>query len=211
MSNPYEVLGVKTSATDQEIKEAYRKLAVKYSTEDYATSDLKDVAAQKLAEIDSAYDTIMSQRRLGAGEQQTAQSAAYRYADDNAATSSYADTGVDSYADIRQCLERGDTVTAEQRLLAIDPTKRGAEWQYLMGTVCQGKGWLNEASEYFAKANRMDPNNIEYAAAYDRMQRERQTGGTYRPYARRTSDMGSECCDLLSCACCLSMCNCCGR
>ena len=36
MNNPYEVLGVKENATDDEIKNAYRALARKYQADNYA-------------------------------------------------------------------------------------------------------------------------------------------------------------------------------
>ena len=34
MKNPYEILGVSPSATDEEIKAAYRTVAKKYQTDD---------------------------------------------------------------------------------------------------------------------------------------------------------------------------------
>ena len=48
MNNPYEVLGLKSNATDDEIKNAYRALARKYQADNYAGSPLADVAKQKM-------------------------------------------------------------------------------------------------------------------------------------------------------------------
>ena len=65
MSDPYKVLGVSRSATDEEIKDAYRKLAKKYHPDQYTESPLKELADEKMKEINEAYDTITAQRRGG--------------------------------------------------------------------------------------------------------------------------------------------------
>ena len=65
MTDPYKVLGVSPSATDEEVKDAYRKLAKKYHPDQYADSPLKDLADEKLKEINEAYDTITAQRKGG--------------------------------------------------------------------------------------------------------------------------------------------------
>ena len=65
MNNPYEVLGVSPSATDEEIKKAYRDLAKKYHPDKYANSPLADVAEQKMKAINEAYDAIKNMRQGG--------------------------------------------------------------------------------------------------------------------------------------------------
>ena len=65
MTDPYKVLGVSPSATDEEVKDAYRKLAKKYHPDQYADSPLKDLADEKMKEINEAYDAITAQRKSG--------------------------------------------------------------------------------------------------------------------------------------------------
>jgi len=64
--DPYEVLGVTRGASDEEIKEAYRKLARKYHPDAYSGNPLADLADEKMKEINAAYDQIMEERKGGA-------------------------------------------------------------------------------------------------------------------------------------------------
>ncbi len=75
MTDPYKVLGVSPSATDEEVKDAYRKLAKKYHPDQYADSPLKDLADEKMKEINEAYDAITAQRKAGGGQGYSPQSA----------------------------------------------------------------------------------------------------------------------------------------
>ena len=65
MTNPYSVLGVSPSATDDEIKKAYRELARKYHPDNYHDNPLADLASEKMKEINEAYDEITRQRAGG--------------------------------------------------------------------------------------------------------------------------------------------------
>ena len=55
ISDPYQVLGVSPDASDEEIKQAYRKLAKKYHP-DLNPGD--EAAAKKMQQINAAYDQI---------------------------------------------------------------------------------------------------------------------------------------------------------
>ena len=62
MKDPYSVLGVSQSASDDEIKKAYRELARKYHPDNYQNNPLADLAEEKMKEINEAYDAITKQR-----------------------------------------------------------------------------------------------------------------------------------------------------
>ena len=65
MKNPYEILGVSENASDEEIKKAYRKLAKQYHPDNYTDNPLKDLADEKMKEVNEAYDTIQKLRSAG--------------------------------------------------------------------------------------------------------------------------------------------------
>ena len=67
MRDPYEVLGVSQSASDEEIKKAYRNLARKYHPDNYQDNPLSDLAEEKMKEINEAYDLITKTRSGGGG------------------------------------------------------------------------------------------------------------------------------------------------
>ena len=65
MNDPYKILGVDPSASDEEVKRAYRELARKYHPDNYADNPLGDLAEEKMKQINEAYDQITKMRQNG--------------------------------------------------------------------------------------------------------------------------------------------------
>ena len=65
MSNPYEVLGISPSASDEEIKKAYRNLSRKYHPDANINNPNREQAEEKFKQIQQAYDQIMKEKQYG--------------------------------------------------------------------------------------------------------------------------------------------------
>lgn len=215
MTDPYQVLGVSPSATDEQIKNAYRELARKYHPDNYANNPLADLAQEKMKEINEAYDQIQRQRkqqssRAGQGYSQGGYSQS-GYSQ-SGYSRGYAGQGGSQFADIRQLLNTNRVSDAEELLEGIPQSRRDAEWYFLRGRVFYVRGWLDQAYNYYVRANQMSPGNAEYQTALNQLMWQRNTGrpaGGYGDY-RNVQTGGASGCDMcmgLICAdtCCECM------
>ena len=199
MRDPYEVLGVSRTASDSEIKSAYRELVKKYHPDNYADNPLADLASEKMKEINEAYDSITKAR---AGQSQSTsgyQSAGYQ----NAYQSGYQTYNTYSgnsgnYAQVRSYINANQLDMADS-LLNTAPN-RDAEWYYLKGVIAYRKGWLDEARQHYQTACAMMPGNYEYQNALRTVQ------GGYTPYRQSAfSDGGMDAaCDICNALLCLN-------
>ena len=192
MTDPYKVLGVSPSATDEQVKEAYRNLAKKYHPDQYAESPLKELADEKMKEINEAYDAITAQRKAG----------------NHAYAGGYNPVGGNSssgFNDVRSLIMSGRIADAEQILNGVPPERRNAEWYFLKGSVLYRRGWLEEAKDHFSRACQMDPGNGEYSAALNQaMNRGSGMYGGYNPNSTMAGNCNS--CDLCSSLICADCC-----
>lgn len=200
MNDPYSVLGVDPSASDEEVKRAYRELARKYHPDNYQNNPLADLAEEKMKEINQAYDAINRQRSGGyQTSYQQQQQSSYQYQQQSRTA------GSPLYAQVRQQINLGNLSQAEQ-LLTTAP-QQNAEWHFLMGSIAYRKGWLDEARQQFQIAVNMEPANPEYRQAYQMMT---QGGQAYRPSGYDAGMASScDCCTTMLCLQCL--CGGCGR
>ena len=191
--DPYKVLGIGSDATDAEVKKAYRALAKKYHPDNYVNNPLADLAAEKMKQINEAYDEIQKQRAGG----QSSSGAG------SAAGGSGAQSG--EYVRVRELINAGRFSEAEVLLGRKAAAERTAEWHFLYGHIMLHKGWMMEARQEFETACRMDPYNSEYQNTLVRMGQ----GAANDPYARSSHTSGCSGCDLcmgLICADCLCDC-----
>ncbi len=67
--DPYEVLGVKRGASDDEIKKAYRELVKQYHPDRYKGNPLENLAQEKMQEINEAYAELTDPQKKNAYRQ----------------------------------------------------------------------------------------------------------------------------------------------
>ncbi len=218
MKNPYSVLGVDPSATDEEIKAAYRALARKYHPDKYQDTDLAEMAGEKMKEINAAYEEIQQMRAGGGQNTQNTQGGYGQGGYGQGGYGGYGGYGGGNagqwqpyttenaqqfYYQVRQYLNTRYTSVAEQMLNTVPEAERRAEWNYLMGVVCYYKRFYVDAQNFFDTACAMDPDNQEYRNA----QAQLKNGG-----AGQFGGGGSSCsiCDICTTLMCIDMCCGCG-
>lgn len=170
--NPYEVLGIKPGASQDEIKSAYRKLVKQYHPDQYVDNPLKDLAEKKLAEVNQAYEMLKNNSGTSSSSYNSSSNKSYtngeNYSSDTA-----------QYAEIRRMIQSGNNIAAETRLNSI--SNKNAEWHFLYGMVMLNKGWFDAAINNLETACRMDPNNFEYRQNLNNLRmRARSYTNTYR-------------------------------
>lgn len=202
MNDPYSVLGVSPSASDEEIKKAYRDLARKYHPDNYQDNPLADLAQEKMKSINEAYDTITKARASGGTYTQSGstQGSGQSYGSYGGYSNYRASNP--TYARVRQAINMGQLAQAESLLAGI--SERDAEWYFLNGALAYRKGWMDEAQRNYEAACSMDPNNAEYRQALQMM----RYGGNniYRSAGYQNGCDGCDLCSALMCLSCL-----CGR
>lgn len=181
MRDPYQVLGVPSTATDEEVKKAYRDLARKYHPDNYHDNPLADLAQERMKEINEAYEAVQSQRKAQRSGGYSASGAGYgtgyggyQSAYQGPYQGPY--QGSSRYQRVRMAISSGDLNLAEELLNA--QTNHDAEWNFLKGAICYRRGWLDEARRYYQTAVTMAPDNPEYQRALDILE---GRGAAYRP------------------------------
>ncbi len=191
--DPYSVLGVSPIATDDEVKKAYRNLARKYHPDKYKETDLKDMAEEKMKEVNAAYEEIQKMRSGGS----QSNSGQYSQGSNNYGY---------NYAQVRKNINNGNIAAAEAELNSVNEGDRAAEWNYLYGCVAIKKGHYVDAQRYIEKACTMDPTNMEYRQTYQNL---RYRGGSYGGgYETNSGGTGCSCsiCDICAALMCMDMC-----
>ena len=201
MKEYYKILGVAETATDEEIREAYYRLKGKYMEERWLDGEAGNEAARMLNKLETAYKEVLASRAEKAENT----------------------SGASSFEKVAELLKNGKTEDAQRML--DDFNERTAEWHYLQSAVFHKKNWMSESKKQLEIAMQMEPSNVKYREAYNKINAKTEQANTeqtngqanqggYRqnPYSSMPHDNpdmeqmgGNGCSDCLSC-CYTSLC-----
>lgn len=214
--DPYQVLGIRPGATDEEIKRAYRNLSRKYHPDANVNNPNRKQAEERFKEVQQAYDMIMKQKQQGYNFGGGTRGGAYGYGSFGSGRSNGAYGG--GYA------QNGDSIEIQAAanyianrcykealnvLGNIAAEGRNARWYYYSAMANAGVGNNVTAMEHADKAVQMEPSNMQYR----QLKQQLEFGGTWytnmgSSYERPYFGTGNFCMSML----CMNLfCNCCCR
>ncbi len=196
--NAYEILGLATSATREEIDAKYKELRAKYQQSRFLPGEEGEEASEKLQQLEVAYRDILSLLEETTPKEESSEEG--------------------DYTDIQNLLKNNKLDEAQARLDAR--ATRDAEWHYVQSILFYKRNWFLESKKQLELACQMDPDNARYKQSLEKLTKI-LASNTISPDQMRTTSRpadngpqigagngtctGSSCGDCLLCNAC---CNC---
>lgn len=198
INDPYSVLGISSSASNDEIKKAYRELSRKYHPDSYVDNPLAELAEDKFKEVQEAYEQIMKDKEGGGYSYGSAQGS---YAGGSSSQDSPEMAAVYNFINSRHYQEALNLLARQ--------SNRNARWYYCSAFANSGLGNNVVAVDHAKQAVNMEPNNTEYRQLLNQLQWSGQRYQGSNPYGggAQSCGTGNMCCDLW---CADSLCECMG-
>ncbi len=203
------MLGVSPSASDDDIKKAYRDLTRKYHPDANVDNPLADLAEEKFKEVQEAYDTIMKERASGntggysyggGSNSSYGGSSSYGYGNTGSGYGNYQSAQQDPR--LQAAVNYINSRRYREALNTLDQVpERSALWYYLSGCANAGLGNNVLARDHAAQAVNMEPNNLQYRQLLNQLDfssRRYQNSPYGNGYGAggSTCGTGNMCCDL---------------
>lgn len=182
MRDPYEVLGISRSATEEEIKKAYKTLSRRYHPDANINNPHREEAEDKFKEIQQAYQQIMKERTEGYSYQSGGSTGGYGgtyrdfggfggfgdFGSFGGFGNGYGNTGT-GYEEDGHLRAAGNYVRngyykeARNVLDGMNESARGARWYYYSALAHAGLGNQVAALEHARRAQALEPGNRDYS------------------------------------------------
>lgn len=196
IQDPYKVLGVPTTASDEEVKRAYRQLAKKY----HPDANPGDKQAEKrMKEINAAYDQIMNKSGAQGGATGQQQQGGYNPFNPFNPFGSYGggqQATQEEPPKMRAAANYIQYGRYQEALNVLNEIKeRTARWYYYSAQANYGVGNRTVALQHAERAASMEPDNFQYRQFLERL---KNPGRAYTSYGRGYSmpnfNMSKLCC-----------------
>lgn len=171
--DPYKVLGVPRTATDDEVKKAYKQLAKKYHPDMHTGDPNLKQLEQKFKQVQEAYNLIMQEREGGGTAYGYGSSSPYGNSGSYGGFGGYGSYG--GYGGASQHNYSSEPIELQAAVNYINAGRfrealnvlasvknRTAQWYYLSALSNAGLGNNILAKQQAEQAARMDPGNMDY-------------------------------------------------
>ena len=172
MTDPYRILGVSPSASDDEVKKAYRNLSRKYHPDANINNPNKDQAEARFKEVQQAYQQIMHEREYGSSGSGGGSGYDYGPFGDYGPFRGFAGQYRQSGGSSAQTEDELHMQAAanfinsghyQEALNLLNGIKtRNAQWYFYSAAANSGVGNNVIALQYAQEALRRDPGNLQY-------------------------------------------------
>lgn len=177
MMDPYKVLGVTRSASQEEIKKSYRNLSRKYHPDANINNPNREEAEEKFKEIQQAYHQIMDEREnggFGYGEG-SYYGSGFGSSSGYGSFSGFTGANDSSYEEYNMHLIAASNYIAnryfKEALNVLNQMEeKNGRWYYLCAMANIGLGNNIIALEQARQAAGMEPGNMEFAALVRRLE-----------------------------------------
>lgn len=198
--NPYQILGIDPSATDDEVKKAYRTLSKKYHPDANINNPNQAAYTEKFKEVQTAYKTIMDDRKKGFTNRN------YGNTSYGGQSSSYQYDGNDQAA-FNEAIGFINAQRFQEALGVLEQIRtRNGMWFYYSAIAMNGIGNNITALEYAKTAVQLEPGNLQYLLLLQQLQGgQRQYQAGQQSYDTPFNGL-SFCYNLILCNCLLNCC-----